>query len=92
MGQNSDFAKSCAASVGKNPGMWVEARFTHSVGTFPCMWENPVRTEKPVVPFYYDDCSRPVVNAHGGATARSDECGRICHHRDNPYSTDDDKN
>ena len=53
--QNSDFAKSCAAGVGKNPGTWVEARFARSVGTFPCMWENPVRTEKPVVPFYYDD-------------------------------------
>ena len=25
------------------------------MGTFLCMWENPVRTGKPVVPFYYDN-------------------------------------
>jgi hypothetical protein len=25
------------------------------VGTFPGMWENPVRTEKPALPLYYDD-------------------------------------
>ena len=51
VGTNSDFAKSCAAGVG---GAWVEARFARSVGTFPGMWENPVRTKKPALPLYYD--------------------------------------
>ena len=70
--QNSDFAKSCAAGVG---GTWVEARFARSVGTFPGMWENPVRTEKPALPLYYDDddddydCSSHCKAAHGGHPA-----------------------